>query len=313
MNKILDIIIVNWNSGQQLQRCLESIEKFGGKYVSKVIVVDNASADDSLSFTVKRRLPVKIVRNKHNLGFAKACNQGAELGDARYLLFLNPDTELFNDSLKRPLAFMESGGNEKVGICGIQLVGKDGAISRTCARFPTFKRLAAEILGINKLPGFKGSGIHMKDWDHSSTKEVDHVIGAFFLLRRELFLQLNGFDERFFVYLEDIDLSYRANQAGWRTFYLADAAAFHLGGGTSRQIKGRRLYYALRSRILYAYKHFDWWQASALLLLTLLAEPITRTIFCVGSGNPAAVKDTASAYLMLYKALPDILRRSRVG
>jgi len=307
----IDIVIVNWNAGLQLKRCVQSINTHHQGLVNKIIVVDNASTDDSLTHLEEGEPRLEIIRNSQNFGFAKACNQGAKRANSKYLLFLNPDTELFDNSLAQPLDFMERRAENEVGICGIQLIGENGKVSRSCARFPSLSRFTAEIFGINKLPGLKGSGVHMKEWDHSSTREVDHVIGAFFFMKRQLFLQLDGFDERFFVYLEDVDFSVRARKAGWKTFYLADAQAFHLGGGTSRRVKARRLYYALRSRLLFGYKHFNSLQAWTLLALTLFAEPVTRTLFCLAQGNPAAVKDTALAYVMLYRALPDILVRSR--
>ncbi|MDA3878116.1 MAG: glycosyltransferase, partial [Halothiobacillus sp.] len=136
---------------------------------------------------------------------------------------------------------------------------------------------------------------------------VDHVIGAFFLMRRSLFDSLNGFDQRFFVYLEDLDLSLRARQAGWRSVYLAEARAFHAEGGTSRQVKAHRLFYSLRSRLLYGFKHFRPWQAWALFGVTLVVEPISRTIFSLLRGGVQDVRNTLRGYSMLYRDLPNIV------
>jgi len=110
--KKLDIVIVNWNSGEQLKSCLESIVKTDktGFELNKVVVVDNASSDNSLFGLEEIDLPLKIIRNSTNRGFAAACNQGAKESDADYLLFLNPDTVLFKDSLSKPIAFMEKSG-----------------------------------------------------------------------------------------------------------------------------------------------------------------------------------------------------------
>jgi GT2 family glycosyltransferase len=144
----------------------------------------------------------------------------------------------------------------------------------------------------------------MAEWDHAQTRQVDQVIGAFFLVRRGLFESLHGFDERFFVYFEEVDFAYRARQAGWLSVYLADAQAFHAGGGTSNQVKARRLFYSLRSRLLYAFKHFSWTGAVGVLLATLLLEPVSRTALALFRHSWAGLKETWAAYGMLWRWLP---------
>ncbi|MDX2463896.1 MAG: glycosyltransferase family 2 protein [Porticoccus sp.] len=311
MTITLDIIIVNWNAGQQLRDCLESIVSVNhnGFTLGRVVVVDNASSDASLEGIDSLNLQLKIIRNEENHGFGAACNQGAVQCDADYLLFLNPDTRLFENSLAVPLAFMEDEANQGVGICGIQLVDEKGHVARHCANFPSLWRFAAQATGVNKLPGLRGAAVHMAVWDHLSDRSVDHVIGAFFFMRRGVFDALHGFDERFFVYLEDIDLSLRARQTGWRTVYLAGAQAFHQGGGTSQQVKARRLFYSLRSRLLYGFKHFPRWQAWLLAVITMLVEPISRTLFSLLRGGMQDVRNTWHGYGMLYRELPKILKR----
>ena len=302
----VDIIIVNWIAGHQLWRCLRSIERHGRELEGKVVVVDNASTDTSLDYALTVDLPVHVIRNNDNLGFARACNQGAAVCDAPYLLFLNPDTELYDVSLEVPLEFMENNAHKDVGICGIQLIDEHGNVPKTCARFPSLARFIARILGLNRIPGLKGTGVHMKEWDHQSNRLVDQVIGAFFLVRRKLFEDLEGFDERFFVYFEEVDFSKRARSLGWKTWYLADARAFHAGGGTSKQVKTQRLFYSLRSRLLYAFKHFPRWQAMILVVFTILVEPCTRVLFCLLRFDFQGIKNTLSGYKMLWHSLPDI-------
>ena len=310
MTTYLDIVIVNWNSGEQLRQCLASIAGAyqGGFTLSRVCVVDNASSDNSLDGLDDLPLALTIIRNTENKGFAAACNQGAAICDGEYLLFLNPDTRLCENSLSVPVEFMEDASNSRVGICGIQLVDENGEVARTCAYFPALRRFAAQSLGLNKIPKLKGTGVHMADWDHLSDRPVNHVIGAFFFMRRALFDRLGGFDERFFVYLEDIDLSCRAHQAGWQSFYLASVQAFHEGGGTSQQVKATRLFYSLRSRLIYGMKHFPLWQVWLLFALTLLVEPVSRLIFSLLRGGIEDMRNTLRGYGMLYRALPEILK-----
>ena len=307
----IDIVIVNWNAGHQLSDCLASLVKSRAK-IARVIVIDNASTDGSAENLDRFDLPLSIARNNENAGFARACNQGASMGDAPYLLFLNPDTRVFQDSIERPLAFLESGAGQRAGVCGIQLLDESGRISRTCARFPSLMRFAAQALGLNKLPGLRSTGVHMAGWDHGETRTVDHVIGAFYLVRRSLFRDSAGFDERFFVYLEDVDFSYRARGAGFESVYLAGAQAFHAGGGSSRQILARRLFYSLRSRLLYALKHFSRWKAVLTLIVTVIMEPVARVLFSLGRGNVADVRNTVRAYSLLFSDLPKILRTDRM-
>jgi GT2 family glycosyltransferase len=280
---------------------VESVAKFGSDFLGKIVVVDNCSTDGSAAFS--DGLPsVTLIECNQNLGFAKACNIGAAYTSGDFLLFLNPDAQIYPSSLTVALEFMNSPENTKVGICGVQLIDEDGHIARSCARFPTPLNLLLHALGIDRfVPSF---GHAMLDWDHKSTREVDHVIGAFFLVRREVFEILHGFDERFFVYLEDLDFSYRASQQGWKSVYLASAQAFHVGGGASRQVKARRLFYSIRSRILYSAKHFRLIQAFAVAILSLVVEPFARSALALARASWTSLKETWVAYGLLYRWLP---------
>lgn len=268
-----DIIIVNWNSGSQLKTCVESVRSYGRGNVQRCIVVDNGSQDGSADF-LSDVDDVELVDAGQNLGFGKACNLGAAHGESPYILFLNPDAFLLPGSLELPLDFMAQAENRKVGVVGIALTNDTGDVQRSCARFPTPLGLVAMSIGLKRLVPTLGT--HMSDWDHDESRTVPHVIGAFYLIRRSVFEALDGFDERFFVYLEDLDLSLRVSKAGYRSHFLREAEAFHEGGGVSSQVKGHRLFYSLRSRIQYAFKHFSLPSALGVAMATLLVEPLTR-------------------------------------
>jgi N-acetylglucosaminyl-diphospho-decaprenol L-rhamnosyltransferase len=305
----LDVIIVNWNSGKQLRQCLESV---GGARrerceLNRVVAVDNASEDGSAENLKEFGFRLVVIRNEKNRGFAAACNQGAKGSNADYLLFLNPDTRLFEDSLDEPLAFMEVPSNRDVGIVGIQLIDEQGRISRTCARLPNLRQFFGHISGLDRIAPRLVQSHFMRDWDHKENREVEQVMGAFFLIRRPLFEELLGFDERFFVYFEDVDLSFRAHQAGWRSFYIADAQAFHKGGGISEQIKSVRLFYSLRSRILYSHKHFSRASATALTVATLFLEPLIRSIWSLVRFAFTELSETLQAYAMLWREMPQLI------
>lgn len=307
---MIDIVIVNWNAGAQLKECINSILAYRGDNVSNIIVVDNGSIDNSID-TIEGISEVRIIRTGKNLGFGAACNIGSKIGKAPYILFLNPDSRIQINSLSLPLNFMELEKNQKIGVCGIQLIDEKGVVSRSCAYFPTVNRFISSALGIDKLPFFKRSGIHMSDWDHNKSKKVAHVIGAFYLIRREIFELIDGFDERYFVYFEDLDLSKSVSLLKFDTWYLAEAKAFHAGGGTSDQVKAHRLFYVLRSRLLYAFKHFSRWQALLLVTVIFLFEPFTRSAWCLVRGDIAGIKHTWSAFRMLSNSMSEILNSNR--
>lgn len=296
MKPEIDIIIVNWNSGAQLFASVSSIAQHGAGLVCKIIVVDNGSVDGS-DASVDDLAAVTLIRADSNLGFGRACNLGAQKSQSEYMLFLNPDAALYAETLPRVLEYMEDPVSAKIGICGVQLIDDSGHIARSCARFPSSIGFVAHAIGLDRF--FPRLGHFMTEWDHSKTRQVDHVIGAFFLVRREVFHSLNGFDEQFFVYLEDLDFSSRARQAGWLSVYLADTQAFHAGGGTSNQIKAKRLFYSLRSRLLFSVKHFSRVGAISVIFVTVIVEPFTRSLQAVLKFSTSKLKETWLAYAML--------------
>jgi GT2 family glycosyltransferase len=329
----LDIVIVNWNAGALLRDCLRSIASAqrDGFRLRRVIIVDNASSDGSTDAAIapyielaradSAGLRIEVARNSQNLGFARACNQGAALAwpaaptaapppaaanqgaSADYLLFLNPDARLFGASLSQPIEFMEAPGNESVGICGIQLVGDDGSVSRSCARAPTPASMAAGALALDRLCPGRFPAFLMREWDHGADRDVDHVIGAFYLIRQKAFAALGGFDERFFVYLEDLDLSIRARKVGWRCRFLAGAQAYHKGGGVSEKAKASRLAYSLESRLRYCFKHFSALQAMAIAALTLAIEPGMRLGLAARERSASRLAETVFGYARLARSL----------
>lgn len=308
MQAKVHIVIVNWNAGDWLRRCVASIADHGSGLVDRTVVVDNGSTDGSLEFGACSS-PPDLVATGANLGFARASNLGARGAAAPYLLFLNPDAALGEDTLRRALAFMEGPGATGVAACGVRLVDENGATQRHCARFPGPRTFVGRAMGLGGLFPRLFPPLFMEDFDHLESRRVDHVIGAFYLVRRELFESLGGFDERFFVYLEDLDLSLRVHEAGWQVHYLAEATAFHKGGGTSDQVKARRLYYSLRSRILYVFKHFRRRHAWTVALATLLIEPLPRLIRALARLSPREAGDTLRAFFWLWRDFPSLLRR----
>lgn len=301
----VDIIIVNWNAGEQLADCLHSIARDGGAAVRSVVVVDNGSTDGSADVSVPE-LPLKIIKTGQNLGFGRACNLAARQCAAPFLLFLNPDAELHAGAIDGALAYATE-RSAQVGVVGIRLVGRDGVAHRHCARFPDWHSFIGNALGLTRIARRWFPPVTMIEFDHLETRPIEHVMGAFYLIRRDLFERLGGFDEDFFVYLEDLDLSRRVAKAGWETHYLADVTAYHKQGGTSEQVRAHRLFYALQSNIIYSFKHLPRTQATLITGVTLLVEPVSRLGRAVLRRSVDEFRFTAQGFGMLYRALPRIL------
>ena len=290
-----DVVVVNWNSGNDLAACLRSIVSHANGYVGRIVVVDNASVDRSVE-TVRGIAGIDVIAESVNHGFGRACNIGARDCRADYLLFLNPDARVPARAFEQIDEFLSRPHNSKIGICGIRLMDEAGHVARSCSRFPSALRILAHAIGADKIVPRWGQ--RMNEWDHLSTRTVDQIIGAFFVIRRSLYEKLGGFDEQFFVYFEEVDLSYRAVREGWSSVYLAEIAGVHSGGGSSKRIKARRLFYSLRSRIIYARKHFSRAAFCFVLVATLALEPFARIVVAACRFSLNSVWETMCAYGM---------------
>jgi GT2 family glycosyltransferase len=316
---MIDVIVVNWNAGGQLRDCVESVLKHGEGEVSKIIVVDNGSTDGS-ELSIEGLPSVVLVRAGSNLGFGKACNLGFAKSTAPFILLLNPDARLQPSALQAASKALRSDRAVDIGIVGLRNVAESGEVQRTCARFPSPWTFFASSLGLSTLFPNRFLDLFMREWPHDEDREVDHVIGSCALVRRHLWHRLGGMDERFFMYLEDLDFSRRARAAGSRTWFLASAEVYHKGGGTSEQVKATRLFYSLRSRLFYAAKHFRTFGASVVAFGTLVIEPLTRIGGATLARQWRTAAETVRGYAALYRALPAItrgimrqLRRDRAG
>lgn len=303
MMPTVDIIIVNWNAGQLLFNCVSSIQKCLNEsfVLKKVIIVDNASTDNSLNGLDKLNLPIQIIQNDKNYGFGKACNIGAFSSDGDYLLILNPDTELYEDSIYKPLKFLIENEKNKIGMLGVQIIDDNNQISRNCARFPTPFKIAYQSIGLDKLFPKIFPPHFMIEWDHNSNREVDQIMGSYILMPRFLFTELNGYDDLFFVYYDDLDLSLRAKKLGWKNYYYSEVKIYHKGGGTSEKVKATRLFYSLDSKLKYAKKNFTKSAYAVDSFFILFIEPLIRMFFTILKGDYTSMKETLSGYKKLYK------------
>ncbi len=192
--KSLSIIIVNWNSGEQVKECIQSLDAHSDTDIQldKVIIIDNASTDGSTEKIKSEFLSLQIIKNANNIGFAAACNVGASKCSSDYILFLNPDTKIYDETLSKVMTFIEDTAHNQVGICGIQLVDHNGRVTPTCSRFPTTSILLSRSIGLNHILPGKYTSQLMVEWMHDESRYVDQVMGAFFLVRRSLFKVWGG-------------------------------------------------------------------------------------------------------------------------
>jgi len=311
MAPALDIVIVNWNSGPALADCLGSIAaaQGGGFVLAQVVVVDNASEDDSLDCCRESRLPLTVLRNPENLGYARACNQGACRGGADYVLFLNPDVRLSPDALDKPISYLERPEAVAMGICGIRLTDAEGRASTSYARMPRPGNLLYGALGLDRcFPKLFKPRLRSGD-EVGESGPTEQIMGAFFLVRRAVYDLLGGFDERFFMYYEEVDFCARARAHGLSSYYLRNVTAVHIGGGCSRSVPGRRLYYSLESRLAYAKKHFSRSGYCCVLVASLAVEPLARIARACAHASFQEMGHTAEAY----RALCGSLLRGRLA
>jgi len=298
MRKKIDIIVVNWNAGQQTLQAVESYMDYSSEQIyCNIIVVDNASSDNSLTI-LKTRVPA-LIANTQNLGFGKACNQAFAQSNADYILLLNPDTESSPEVLEGLVAFLEM--HPGYGVVGPRQLDEDGNILRTCARFPTFSTSLFDVLGLSKLfPKIFTPAPVMTDWDHLQSRDVDQVMGSYMLIRKSV-LDITGFmDDDFFVYGEDRDLSKRIYNAGFKIFYNAQYSIVHEGGATGHKVKAQRLFYSLSSRRTYWKKHLGYSRCFILTSLSIMIEPFLRIIDTLLKEKRLAFKTIGSAYLMYF-------------
>lgn len=265
MNGPLTIIIVNYNSGEALRKCLESVFCKHQGISLNVIVVDNHSWDGSNDRIEVEFPDVMNIRNDENLGFAKACNQGLKFVQGNYLLFLNPDTLIEDDALDRCVEFMDL--NPDVGVLGCKLRNPDGSLQPSCADFPFIHKLALDHILRNRIfPDALREKALLKYWAHDEIRKVDWILGAFMLVRRKLMEDLKGFDERFFLYGEDLELCYRIRKTGLEVVFFSNAEIIHIGNPMWDDERKERVHHAL---LTFYRKHLSLWQY--ILLRSLLS------------------------------------------
>ncbi len=272
---VVSVLIVNWNGGDLLARCLESLPEAFAPIPFEVIVVDNASTDNSLA-----RLPdvpwLTVKRLASNVGFAAGTNSAAMQATGRYVLMLNPDTESSPGSLARLKTFLSE--NSDVGAVGARLVHGDGRDQRSAwYGFPGLSQALIDALYLWKwplLPGVRNSEAPPIQGD--TPRDVDHLLGACILIPANVWQSVGPLDEGYFLFLEETDWCMRARQAGWRVVRLPDAVVRHFGEHSVYQAPDSSLVHYYRSYVRFVRRRGSpLWQI-ALLRVTIAVAAIVR-------------------------------------
>ncbi len=259
----LSIVIVSWNVRDKLKKNLEKIFASKLNCNFEVFVVDNASKDKTAEM-VKSFFPqVKLIENQENLGFAKANNQALKEAKGKYLLLLNPDMQVKEDTLKNMLDWIKE--KNKVGIAGCKLINEEGCLVPQVRNFPTFWNQLAIVLKIAHIFPWVLNKYIPKDFNYNQESEVDSIRGSFFLISRGLYKEVGGLDERYFIWFEEVDYCRQAKKSGWKVRYYPGAKCVDSVGSSFRQVPvSTKQKYFQDSMLKYFYKWHPKWQYIAL-------------------------------------------------
>lgn len=288
---IFTFAIVNWNTCELLDACLASIREHVGRYSCQILVADNGSTDGSVQMVMRKYPEVTLVCNESNLGFARGHECLFAMSKGRYHVLVNSDVKLMPECLDVVYRRMET--HPRIGILGPQIVGDDDAIQPSCRRFPTLFRQLIEASGLNRLfpKLYPFSRYRMGDFDHREARQVDQVMGSFFVIRRDLIKRIGTLDNGFFMYYEEVDYCLRCYRAGFQVFFDPAAKIWHKGGGSANKVKVLTIRRSMRSMRRYFEKHYGKWTQLPLLAIVSL-DLVTHAFFALVSrrGFVATVK-----------------------
>jgi GT2 family glycosyltransferase len=266
----MSIVIVTWNAKKYAHECLTSLLRQNVDFSVEIIVVDNASSDGTPELVRDEFPQVKLIRNDRNLGFAAANNIGLRETTGDCVCLINSDVVVPDGCLETIFQYMRR--NPRIGLLGPQMIGPNGTVQRSTMRFPTvwnsfcFAVALGSVFRHSKLWG----GFLMEDFAHDHVRDVEVLNGWFWVTRRQALDQVGLLDERFFIYGEDIDWSYRFHQAGWRVVFYPGASALHYGGASSSNAPIRFYIEMQRANLQYWEKHSNAFGKCGYLVSTML-------------------------------------------
>lgn len=255
----MSIIICTWNSAEDIEKCLYSLPAN-----CEIIVIDNNSTDNTKE--IIRKFPsVNLIENDCNKGLSYANNQGIKESSKKYILFLNPDTIILNNTLEKMVQFIEK--DKSIGAMAPQHLDNNGEIIPSCREFPNFGNLILQ------------RKWKMRYFDHKYTREVDQPMGSCLLTRREIIDKIGGFNENYPLFMNDVDFCYRIKKAGYKIFFLEDAKIIHKVGGSTNKIRKKAILNEHWSMYRYLKDHFKNKVVIYLYGFLLLAGAFYRILF----------------------------------
>jgi GT2 family glycosyltransferase len=253
----LSIVIVSWNVIDLLVNCLRSISTHPPAVDYEVWVVDNASKDDSVRVLQEQFPHVNLIINPTNVGFAAANNQAMEAARGRYVLLLNPDTLVYEDTLQKLVDFLDA--NPQAGAVGSLYESQDGSLQPSCFPYPTLSRELWRLLHLDRIVTY---GVYdMRAWSREIPRKVDTLQGASLMLRRSALEQTGLLDTGYVMYTEEIDLCYRLHQHGWTLYWVPQSRITHFGGQSTQQMALKMFLCLYGSKVQFFRKHYG--EASA--------------------------------------------------
>lgn len=248
-------MVVNRNTREFLRACLESLEAQDVEGGVAVWVVDNGSTDGSPETVLSDFPGVNLVMNDRNVGYAKACNQGVAKTSEPYVMVMNSDTVLSSGTARELTAYLDA--DPGVAIVGPRVLNGDGSLQYSCREFPSIPDAVAHgFIGLFKAGNRASSRYKKMSWSHDEPAEVDWVSGCFFAARRKALEELGGFDESYYMYVEDVDLCWRAWNSGWKVAYLPSCDVHHHIGMSSRAVPARMVFHHHASMLRFHFKTY---------------------------------------------------------
>lgn len=303
----LSIIIVSWNVREYLAACLESIRTNAGSLTLEVIVVDSASTDDTLAVLRDHYPWVTVLAQTENVGFTRGNNIGLAQARGRYLLLLNPDTEILDTALGQMVAHLDA--RPDVGILGPHTLNSDGSHQSTRRRFPTLLTALFESTWLQPVaPTALLDRFYVRDVADDAVAAVDWVQGSALLTRRAIYDQLGGLDERFVMFSEELEWCRRIRDAGWQAVYLGTARIVHHGGKSTAQVPAFKHIYFQQSKLRYFARHHGFLVAG-ILRTFLIASYAAQIVVETGKGllghKRALRQQRVALYATVIRALAD--------
>ncbi len=279
----VSVIVVNYNTARLLPKMRAALERSRSGLRLQLLIVDNASRDDSVALLRRDFGDAQLIFNEKNVGFGRANNQALALASGRHVLLLNTDAFVAPDTLGKTVKHMDA--HPDCGVLGVRLVGRNGELQPSCRYFPTPWNVFLARAGLARFFP-RTRMVDDMAWEHDSVRECDWVVGCYYLIRREVIDQVGLFDPRYFLYCEEVDHCKAVKRAGWKVAFFPDTQVVHLGGesaeGEGSLTQGRQISaLQIESELLYFRKHHGLRGALASTALALTADAVllTKSLF----------------------------------